>query len=57
MIDGFRARLALSDEAGAILDKMSSLCAPFGTTMRREGLTGEIDITGAAEGFDRRAVS
>jgi poly-gamma-glutamate synthesis protein (capsule biosynthesis protein) len=57
MIDGFRARLALSDEAGAILDKMSSLCAPFGTTMRHDGLTGAIDITGAAEGFDWRAVS
>lgn len=50
MIEGFRARLARSDEAGGILDKMSSLCTPFGTPMRREGLTGEIEITGAAEG-------
>ena len=53
MIEGFRARLARSDEAGGILDKMSSLCTLFGTPMRREGLTGEIDVTSAAEGLDR----
>jgi poly-gamma-glutamate capsule biosynthesis protein CapA/YwtB (metallophosphatase superfamily) len=56
MIKGFRARLARNDEAGAILDKMSSLSSPFGSLVRREGLTGEIDITGAAEGPDGRAV-
>jgi poly-gamma-glutamate synthesis protein (capsule biosynthesis protein) len=57
IIEGFRARLASSDDADAILDKMTSLCTSLGTRIRREGPTGTIDLTSGAEGVDTRAAS
>jgi poly-gamma-glutamate synthesis protein (capsule biosynthesis protein) len=57
VIDYFHARLARRDEASAILDKMSQLCAVLGTPVRRQGLIGEIDVAAAAEGIGAPAAT